>query len=749
MSSARPSGDPVRQLLGWMGDREYQLQMALDAAELGVWHLNAFTGELVMSDRCKELVMADPVPTSTLKRALERTHPADRARFSAAVEAALRTGERYSVEFRVAMPDGTMRWLHCFGGVLPAQGLGATQQLSGVVRDVTMHHAATTTVARQREELRQLMQAAPVGIAKFDRNARFVAVNQYFIDDLGIGDVPVIGMCPRDVFSQSSPPHWGELFARCMTGATLSGDDERFVRADGGVEPIRWHAFPWFDESDEIAGVVLLIENLRAQRLLEEQGRLWASAFSNNAYGMAIVDTNAGTIRTANAAYAQLLGYAPEELVGRQILDLYAPEDHGALGQAAETAHAGGSASRDTSQIHKNGMLIPVTFNIVCVRNADGMVTHCIETIIDRRDQERALAKLRHQEAQRQVDLRFRLFAESAAIGITLWDVSSTLTYANPTWLGITAITLGQALTMDTMETVHPDDFERVKQAWRRKEEGAPVDLEFRYRRPSGEIRWVHEHVTTINDAAGIRIGFVCTTLDITDRLAERAVADRFHSQIRALSDRWQKLREVERIELAGTLRDGTYRGLTELKLELEALAQRAAAAPELHEQTAGLVTQAEALLNKLRRMLFELTPPGIAELGFNGALERIVSEQSAQSGVPVSLTLPASVAHVPQDILLVMYAVAKEALANALRHASATRIEVGFEIANGLARLRVSDDGVGIEEKDRNKAGCFGLLAASERMIHLGGTLRTLGIAGRGTTLEASVSIRRDARRS
>jgi signal transduction histidine kinase len=53
---------------------------------------------------------------------------------------------------------------------------------------------------------------------------------------------------------------------------------------------------------------------------------------------------------------------------------------------------------------------------------------------------------------------------------------------------------------------------------------------------------------------------------------------------------------------------------------------------------------------------------------------------------------------------------------------------------------LRISDDGIGLGDKDRSKPGCFGLLATSERLAELGGTLRVLGVAGGGTTLDASI---------
>jgi PAS domain S-box-containing protein len=360
-------------------------------------------------------------------------------------------------------------------------------------------------------------------------------------------------------------------------------------------------------------------------------------------------------------------------------------------------------------------------------------VDYRIATVTDQSDRERTLAKLRHQDAQRLVDQRFRLLAESAPVGIMLSNADGAITYVNPAWLAITAITLGEALNMDWFELVHPDDRERVNSAWQKTLKGAEFDLEFRYRRPSGEVRWVRAHATELKDETGSTLGFIRTALDITDRLLERAAADRFHSQVRLMSERWQQLREVERKETAASLRAGVYEGLTQLKSELEALAATIGT---------GLVAQAESVLNKLRQSLFELTPPGIAELGFAGALERYISEQASRSGVEITLSLPEQVPEVPQEVLVVIYAVAQEAIANALKHASATSVEVSFEINSDTARLRVSDNGIGIDEKDRNKVGCFGLLAASERLAHIGGTLRTLGIAGRGTRLEASVAL-------
>jgi signal transduction histidine kinase len=76
------------------------------------------------------------------------------------------------------------------------------------------------------------------------------------------------------------------------------------------------------------------------------------------------------------------------------------------------------------------------------------------------------------------------------------------------------------------------------------------------------------------------------------------------------------------------------------------------------------------------------------------------------------------------------------------VRHARARHVEAHLWVQERAVHLRVSDDGVGIGDRDRGKVGCFGLLSASERLAQLGGALRVFGVPGRGTTLDASVPV-------
>jgi two-component system sensor histidine kinase UhpB len=490
-------------------------------------------------------------------------------------------------------------------------------------------------------------------------------------------------------------------------------------------------ALPWYDDAGKIGGAVLLVE-------VRTQERLWAGAFDHNIHGLAISDPDSMTYRSVNVAYAGLLGYRPEELQGRAIRTQYVGSEYDKLRQAVAQADATGSASVETLQLHRDGTPVPVLLDLVSLRDAQGRVVHRISTISDLRERRRTEAQLRRSEAQHLIDQRFQLVAESAPIGILLTDDAGLVSYANPVWLGIAGLSLEQARGSNPLEFVHPDDRERVRADWDRIGGRDGLDLEFRYLRPGGESRWVHSHSTAMRHTAGALLGCVHASLDITDALRERRARERTHSQVRALARRLEQLRALERAELADTLQKQFYESLAALKDGLATL-RASAADPRALERLLG---QAEAAQERLRRVVFDLRPPDIEELGFAAAIERYATELGAQWGLQIELSLPREPPAVPAYVLAVLYDAAREALGNVARHARATRASVAVAVNAGGISLRVSDDGIGMGEHEHHKPGCFGLLRAAERLAGIGGTLRTLGVAGSGTVVQASVPL-------
>lgn len=474
-----------------------------------------------------------------------------------------------------------------------------------------------------------------------------------------------------------------------------------------------------------------------ASRDLESQ------AFVHNDHGMAIVDPVSSTLRTVNPAYAQLLGRTPEQLEGATALSVYPATEHVQLSVAEHTADRTGRATLQTCQLHRDGTLIPVELSLVSVREPDGKVSYRIQTVTDLRERLRAEGELRFGEAQHTAAARFRQLADSAPVGILLMDAEGALSYANPSWLEITGLSPEGARGDGWWDAVHADDRERVSNAWEELMRGAPLDLEFRYRRPAGELRSVRSQAAALHDEAGSVVGFMCVDVDVTEQLRQRAAIDGFHSRIRSLAHRLEHLRDEERAALARRLHGSLREDLTTLKGEVEALQATPAGAAGTSYGLRGVADLAERCLGQIRHITFELQPPGVEELGLMEAMQRYVDECAAQSGLTISLSTTGNAPDLGRRRSLALYRTLQEALSNVTRHARARHVEAHLWEQDGAVHLRISDDGVGIGDRDRGKAGCFGLLSTSERLTQLGGTLRVFGVAGRGTTLDASVPLK------
>ena len=548
---------------------------------------------------------------------------------------------------------------------------------------------------------------------------------------------------------------WRRVFLEgrgAQSRATAHIDNEWTTRHCSGSFLSRVWGMHARKRSARLAGVVGWLRHLRGRLrapspavspTLAREERLWAEAALKSAQGIAIIEPASGTLRAVNAAYAQLVGRTPGQLAGQPANATYPTSDHVQLLLGEHAADLNGVATLQTRQLHRDGSLIPVEVTLVAVRDASGALSYRTQTVTDLSARLKAESELRFGEVRHTAAAGFRQVADSVPVGILLMDADGALSYANPCWLEMADLSAEQARGDGWWDAVCPDDRERVSDAWEDLRRGAPLDLSFRYRRAGGELRSVQSRAAALHDAGGAVVGFVVIDVDVTGQLQRRAALEGFHGRIRALAQRLEELREEERAALARRLHGTLRQDLTTLKGELDALCARAAAPAEQPAAAlAALAGLAGHCLEELRRLSFELQPPGVEELGLWEALQRFADECAAQSGLTIELSDAGSRPDPGPRRSLALYRTFQEALANVVRHAHASHVEAHVWVQDAALHLRVSDDGVGIGERDRGKAGCFGLLSAAERLTQLGGALRVFGVPGRGTTLDASVPL-------
>ena len=219
----------------------------------------------------------------------------------------------------------------------------------------------------------------------------------------------------------------------------------------------------------------------------------------------------------------------------------------------------------------------------------------------------------------------------------------------------------------------------------------------------------------------------VATAIANADSRSELAASRR---RIVAASD--EARRRIER-----DLHDGTQQRLVSLALavrnaEADVPPDRGDLRGVLSHIATGL-TDAVADLQEFSRGIH----PAILSQGGLGPALRTLARRSA---IPVELDITADT-RFPEPIEVAAYYVASEALANATKHAQASRVEVTLATRNGRLLLSVRDDGVGGADPTRGS----GLVGLSDRVQALGGTVSVHSPAGAGTRLLVDLPVGMD----
>jgi signal transduction histidine kinase len=185
------------------------------------------------------------------------------------------------------------------------------------------------------------------------------------------------------------------------------------------------------------------------------------------------------------------------------------------------------------------------------------------------------------------------------------------------------------------------------------------------------------------------------------------------------------------RRRLQRDLHDGAQQRLVSLALDVRAA--EAIAPHELHELHGQLSQIREGLtgaLDELREISRGIHPAILSEGGLDAALKSL----ARRSAVPVKLDVRGA-DDLSEQVKAATFYVVSEALTNAAKHAHATVVHVGFDTKEAIARLSISDDGVGGASLDRGS----GLVGLKDRVEALSGRIEISSPSGRGTSLRVT----------
>jgi PAS domain S-box-containing protein len=296
------------------------------------------------------------------------------------------------------------------------EGVAAFLLGSGVIVGMAglLHAGRARLLAAEAAHRSALLKAeftrqAPVALAMFDQDMRYIAVSRKWLTDYGIEDRNVVGLRHYDVFPEIGE-EWRDDNRRALRGETIHVEDGHFLRADGREQWLRWEVRPWRQETGEIGGVIIFSEDITARKQAEAEvarsEALFRAMFENANIGMAQSGPDARWLRV-NARLCEITGYSAEELTASPYIDIVHPDDAQALMNLGKRVLSGELDNYATEKrfMRKDGSIAWVNLYVKGILGADGQVRHKVTVVEDVSDRKRFEAELREKQLRLSADL--------------------------------------------------------------------------------------------------------------------------------------------------------------------------------------------------------------------------------------------------------------------------------------------------------------------------------------------------------
>ncbi|MBI4455668.1 MAG: PAS domain S-box protein [Acidobacteria bacterium] len=270
-------------------------------------------------------------------------------------------------------------------------------------------------------------------------------------------------------------------------------------------------------------------------------------------------------------------------------------------------------------------------------------------------------------------------------------------------------------------------------------------EFETKHRTKQGEIRYVGVTVRWLELADHPLLH--CIFHDITQHKQSEQQLTESHTELRRLAEHLRSVREEERADAARAIHDELGQALTILKMDLTGLQNKLSReGGPLEQSPSEKITSMSRLVDEtiksVRRIAADLRPAVLDDLGIVAAIEWKARELQEKTGIECKLTVEPRDITLDRDRSTDVFRIFQEAMTNVIRHANASKTEIGLRLRDGSLVLEVEDNGRGITKDEISNTKSFGLLGVRERALAWGGEVAIHSAPGEGTKLTVRIPV-------
>ena len=253
------------------------------------------------------------------------------------------------------------------------------------------------------------------------------------------------------------------------------------------------------------------------------------------------------------------------------------------------------------------------------------------------------------------------------------------------------------------------------------------------------DIKWINLRATPHLLADG-SVQWNGIMSNITQSKLEQFEIKHSRARLAELSAHIERVKELERTQLAREVHDDLGGNLTAIKMALALLASRLPSDnPELSEKAAYVNALVDRTIESAHRIASDLRP-SILDFGIVAALEWQTEEFEKQVGISCKFSSNVKEIDMPTDQAAAVFRIFQEALTNIAKHANASCVTVNLAQSRGNINLKIIDNGKGIAAVERLKSQSFGIRGMIERASSLGGKLTLSPTDGGGNTVTIKI---------
>jgi PAS domain S-box-containing protein len=452
---------------------------------------------------------------------------------------------------------------------------------------------------------------------------------------------------------------------------------------------------------------------------------------SGQGFGICGLDAR---IAYVNPALCRLFGEDnPDDLVGRSFLTYYPEEwQQRRKEEMIPALERAGHWAGEQALLSRQGQLIPTLHDVFLLLDEKGApVCRCV-VVADITERKRAEEALRHSRDELQT------IYDNMVDGLLIAECATgRLLRTNPAMCRMLGYSQDELLSMSVKE-IHPAEVvAAVLQKFGTQQEGQRLVTQNRpMLRRDGTVFYA--------DIGNIRISYqgrpcvVGIFRDITERKQAQEALERERQSL------WRMLQasDHERQVISYEIHDGLAQYLAAAGMQFQVFdglrESDPAEAAKAYAAATQLVRQSHS---EARRLISEVRPPVIDEIGLETAISHLVHEQRRTGGPKIKFDSEVQFGRLPSILENALYRIAQEALTNACKHSKSKTVTVTMTQEGQEVRLEVRDRGIGFDPQAVGK-GHFGLEGIRQRVRLLGGRLNVESAPDSGTLVQVVVPI-------